>query len=620
MNVLNIIQIALLLPFLCVLATLGIIYLVNGYKKDLGRSLVSFAATVVAIGVSLLFAKLISAAVAGKIMSFLPEDAVESLSEIGTLGNTLVQAAVEIVLSFVLFGLIFVIILAILKAVGKKISLGKIEELNTGKSGTRLAGMGIRGIDAILVSVMLLLPLYGTIATVVPPAATLMHITENFPSSSDGDVDYAPEEHGSDSAEQTRDDTVSIAIPQKSSIYSSNVFAGKAAVVPAINFAAAIGSSTATPEPAEILDTIANHPVLLPYKYGPGSWVYSDLSSVSMNGSVVDICASINSLDGVLSKIEACIYAVEQQDISGTAVAVQDLIEYLRSEVIYQRWSYNMVMAIIGELDASIESSIEMIEGEEELSEVYGQIRPLLDLTFEEYTHNADGVLEFVSWGVNWFIEAYGKYDLDAGLPDEEKIALINEACVRLGDLLNHSEQTRCLKRIVFSMLADTMFDTLPDPNDPANADYYSARKNVPNSGVEFVNKYLSDSASSEEEFYADGVMFMLMMSDPYALGAAAVFAYHPSFGADAVLEAMDEHLYINGIDMQYISEKLAESDNAEEIYRELDNKLRACENAPALQLLEFSNEVFSYLAQELDLVDDSYSSWDDYFDSDYIG
>ena len=50
---------------------------------------------------------------------------------------------------------------------------------------------------------------------------------------------------------------------------------------------------------------------------------------------------------------------------------------------------------------------------------------------------------------------------------EEEKIALINEACVRLGDLLNHSEQTRCFKQIVFSMLAETMFDTLPDPNDP---------------------------------------------------------------------------------------------------------------------------------------------------------
>ena len=273
-----------------------------------------------------------------------------------------------------------------------------------------------------------------------------------------------------------------------------------------------------------------------------------------------------------------------------------------------------MVMALIGELDNTVESNSEMIEADEELSEIYEQLRPLFDLTFEEYTHNAEGVLDFVSWGVNWFIEAYGKYDLDAGLPDEKKLALINEACVRLGDLLNHSEQTLCLKRIVFNTLAQTMFDTLPNPNDPENADYYAARKNVPNSGVEFVDKYLPDGTISDEERYADGVTFILMMSDPHALGAAAVFSYHPSFGADAVLEAMDENLYINGLDMQNVSQKLSENDNSEKIYKELDNMLRECANAPILRLLSFSSEVYVYLAQELDLGDDDY--WSDFLEN----
>lgn len=556
MDVLTIIQIALFVPFFLVLTIFAIVYLINGYKKDFGRSLISLSATIISIVISLLMAKGISWLIAAPVVSLLPAEVTEFLAEFGTLGSNFAQGIIEVALSFLLFCVFFIAGLAVLKSVGKKIQWNKLENLNTGKKSTRLAGMGIRTVDAILVSMMLLLPLYGTLAMAAPPAATLVRMSE------------------SSVAPQQRSD----ALPDPAEVKEISTL--------------------------EILEAVANHPILAPYKYGPGAWVYSGLSSFSMNGQTVDITTAVNSLEGMLDRLQNCRSAIEAEDAEDSVSAIQELIDYTRNEVINQRWSYNMVMAFVGEIDTMVEEYAEELSDEEDLLEMYGRLRPLLDMSFEEYTNNAEVLLDFAGW----VIEIYGQYG-DGNVPDKEVEKLQKELYVRLGNLLNHSEQAVALKQILLQMFAQEMFDVLPDAENPDYADYYAARKNLPNSGTAFVNKYFGDGIVSEEDRIAEASAFFSLFGNQNALNTAEAFVRHPLFGADAVLEAMDEYLYIHGID-EHLGQQLAENDKATAAYKALDNKLRSYEKASHDQPLTFSDEVYDYLIEKMGLSDNYYAGF----------
>lgn len=590
MNVLTIIQIALFVPFFLLLTIFAIVYLINGYKKDLGRSILSLAATIVAIGISLLLAKLLGWALSPAIISLLPAGLTESLSEFGALATDFIQGAIEIALSFLLFGLFFIISLAVLKGVGKKIHWDKLENLNTGKKGTRLGGMGLRAIDAVLVSIMLLLPLYGTIATVAPPAATLMQLSESMTSSGQSDHS-AVNPLGSDRVQAPKVQSTGVSF--------------SAAVVP---LSAGIASPNRQPDnspdpshPGEIsisdiLEAVANHPVLTPYKYGPGAWVYSELSSFSMNGKTVEVSTVANSLDGMLDRLQTFRTAIESRDEQAALNAIQELITFTRNEVINQRWSYNMVMAFVGEIDTLMEQIATELDGEDKLMEMYERVRPLLDMSFEEYTNNAEGLLDFAGW----LIETYGKYG-EGAFTDDDEANVKKELYLRLGNLLNHSKQATALKQIVLQMYAQTIFDVLPNAKDPNYADYYAGRKDLPNSGTAFVNKYFGDGIVPEKDRLAEASAFFSLLRTHNALDTAEVFVRYPLFGADAVLDTMDEYLYIRGGTGQ-LGMQLSASDKAAEAYEALDRMLRAYENVPYDQPLTFSDAVHDYIIEELGL------------------
>ena len=557
MDILTVIQIALFLPFLFFLLIFSIIYLINGYKKDFGKSLISLAATIIAICISLLLAKGLGWALSGLVVSILPAEVTNMLAEFGTLGTNLAKGAIQVALSFLLFDLFFVISLAVLKSVGKKkINWDKLEKLNTGKTGTRLAGMGIRALDAVLVTIMLLIPLYGTIAMVAPPVATVAQLFSN---------------------------------PSPMQIQENS------RVAPQVNDITPEKNTEEDAEFVDFIDSIANHPVLAPYKFGPGSWVYSSLSSFAMNENTVDIATASKSLTKILDMAQTYIIAIQEQDYETATETMQELIDYSRKEVIDERWSYELVMAIITEIDAMITEHADEL-AEEEFLEMYNQVKPLFNMTFEEYTHNAEGILDFASWA----LETYSK-NINADLSDEQLKKLTDELLSRLGDLLNHSEQAIGLKRIVLQIYAEEMFECLPDINDPQNADYYAARKGIPNTGVEFINKHFGNGLVAKENRAAEASAFLALMSYNNTIDIAEIFTRHPLFSADAVLEAMDENLYIKNIDIVLVMQ-LEESGKADETYEYFDNLLKKCEQADVYDVLSFRNDIYSYLYIDLGL------------------
>lgn len=568
MDLLTIIKLALFVPFFLMFAIFAVVYLINGYKKDLGRSLISLLATAVSVLVSLLLAKLVGWGLSKPISALLPIPA----EHMGALGASFIKGVIEIVLSFMFFFLFFIISLALLKSVGRKINLGKLEVLNAGKGGTRAAGMAIRLVDALLVTVMFLLPFYGTVAMVAPPAAALVRMSEMGMSSR---VPSLP-------TEQTAAPNMGDSLPIER--MSAPV---KVTALPGVT------KSSDEPGTAQILDTLANHPVLLPYKYGPGAWAYSGLTSFSMNGKTVNVATAASSLEGLLDRVEKFVSAVEAENAEASMAAMSELIDFARDEVISQKWSYDMVMAFVGEIDVMYENYEDELSINESLRDTYSQLRPLFDLTFEEYTYNAEGLLDFAGW----FLERCGKYLLGTEPSAMELLSIQKETYEHLGDLLNHSEQAVALKRMILQQIASDMLYGIPDKSASA-----------------FVNKYYGDGfVNGDKERIREANSFFWMLEGPSALDIAEAFARNPLFGADAVIEYCGNAIYD-----EVFGPNLAAHEKAEEVYEKLNAMLKAYESAPYYQPLTFSSAARAYVYGELHIGGGGYTS-DFYFSEDVL-
>ena len=169
----TIINVILWIPFGLVIFIAGLIFCITGYKKGLWRSLISLGVTFVSALISMLLAKIIAGVLAkgtiNSILSMMPAEDLETTLVASVMRN-MVQAFIAIALFFV----IFFILTLILKLVSNAI---KREELITQEKGLKWAGLGVRAIDAVVYSLLLLLPLYGTLGAYVPTAETVLKMT-----------------------------------------------------------------------------------------------------------------------------------------------------------------------------------------------------------------------------------------------------------------------------------------------------------------------------------------------------------------------------------------------------------------------------------------------------------
>ncbi len=607
MDILNVIKIGLFVPFFLTLLVTAIIYLIDGYKKDFGKSLVSFTATIISTLISVLLAKLCGWGTAKFVTPVLIKKLAEASEELGSvisLASGFIQGAIDVAMSFMFFAIFFSISLAVFKSLGKKINWKKLDKLNTGKTSTRIAGMGIRGIDAILVTIMLLLPVYGSIATIAPPAASLIDVFNSFDSVSSPENEYPSTMGDFENSFPSGDEFLT---DENGNVISMNDF--DQTIIMAKTITPLTHKINVTPSPSpeteeadisQIMETVANHPVLAPYKYGPGSWVFSGLSNVSLNGNTIDITTAVNSIEKILDLVQEYIIALQEEDTDEAIEIMEELIDYTRNDVINQKWSYDLVMALVGELDNIVDIYADELSSDVDIKELYDQLRPLLDMTFEEYTHNAEGLLDFASW----FVETYGEY-INKPLSDEDEQKIMEEGFNQAGELLNHSDQAIILKRIILQMQAQKMFDVLPDKNDPAYIEYYKTRKGLPNSGAEFVDEYFGDGIVPKDERAKEAAIMLYLIDSPDALGTAEAFARHPLFGADAVTESTDKYLYTSAYN-EFMYPPITLNDDADRVFTTLDKILACYEDIEYDKPLSFKDVAIQYLIQEMG-TDDTY-------------
>ncbi len=158
----------LFIPFLLVALVVGLIYFRSGYKRGLWRALISLGATVVATVISLLLANLIAGLLSGTIAGLVPESVFNAMGVIKGLAKSMLTGIVQDVLSMVLFGFFLLLFLIILKIVANRVCPTKLQ---VEKKAFKWGGLGVRAVDTVVVTLLILLPLYGTMATYITPAA-----------------------------------------------------------------------------------------------------------------------------------------------------------------------------------------------------------------------------------------------------------------------------------------------------------------------------------------------------------------------------------------------------------------------------------------------------------------
>lgn len=173
----SLLNLLLWVPFLTVFFISGLIFCISGYKKGLWRALISLGVTVLSAIASMLLSNVIAKALVPTVVAYVPvDDIFESIPLSESVVNDLVHGLVGSVLSLVLFVVLMFVLTFIFKLVANAI---KRKSLITPQKGYKFGGLGVRFVDAVLYTILLLLPIYGTIQTYMPTVQTVLNFVDD---------------------------------------------------------------------------------------------------------------------------------------------------------------------------------------------------------------------------------------------------------------------------------------------------------------------------------------------------------------------------------------------------------------------------------------------------------
>ncbi len=170
-----VINLLLYIPFVLTVTITGIIYCIKGYKQGLYRALISLGITFLSVGLSLLISRLLSSVLSGLVTKLIPLDMFGDLESLRELLVSILSGLVQSGMAILLFGLFFLIFLIVLKIVFNHI---KKDALLPQNKGMKWGGLGIRLLDTVIVALLLMVPVYGPLATYIPPVESILIVVE----------------------------------------------------------------------------------------------------------------------------------------------------------------------------------------------------------------------------------------------------------------------------------------------------------------------------------------------------------------------------------------------------------------------------------------------------------
>ncbi len=237
----ELLSLILWIPFLLTVIIAGLVHCISGYKRGLWRALISLGAVVVSTVISIFAARLLAKVLTPVVLGVLPLDSLGEGFSAGMV-SMLAGSVVSMVLSIALFGVVMFIISIILHIVSVKVQKDKL--VATSKK-MKFFGMGVGVVSAVLFACVWLSPVYGSLATVVPLAETVIGMQES---------------------EDAPDSFV-----------------------------------------AQCINSIKAHPIVKVSESGPVSMVYSSISYLSVNNasvSVVDMSKAIEEVTGLVEELK----------------------------------------------------------------------------------------------------------------------------------------------------------------------------------------------------------------------------------------------------------------------------------------------------------------------------
>ena len=168
-------SVILFLPLVLALVLFGVSFAKKGYKKGPWRALICLAVTVITAILSCLVAvkaaQALTALITGSLTATIPPSGVMA----AILVKVVAARVIQVLVALLVFGLAFCVLRPILAGLSKLIKVPQWDEKEDEDSKPRLAGMGIRIVDGVLVALLVLLPLYGIIMVGAGPAALVLN-------------------------------------------------------------------------------------------------------------------------------------------------------------------------------------------------------------------------------------------------------------------------------------------------------------------------------------------------------------------------------------------------------------------------------------------------------------
>lgn len=411
MDIIKIVNLALYVPMAMVFSFFCVFFLIAGYKKGFWRSLISLGMSVGATVLSLVLGKLLGRILAGPIAKGIANKLLADADIPVALVTSLMQSVLQAVLTFVFFGIFFVIALILLKVFSQKLHFPLMDKEPADNKGLRLAGMGVRLLDAVIVTLVVLIPLYGPMAVSLP----IVSGVANAASGTGNATSSVP--------------TTSYSVVTMASVPSQ----------PANN----------TDILAELLKTVDQHPTLGIYKRGPASLMVRSLSTVSLGGESIDTAQILWAIEGTIERFTIFNDADGQERFD----ALAELVGFMRENVIEKSWCYDIVQAIHNEVDkiAAEMPTDGNLSADDDMYYMQFMLS-LLDTDRDTFKSNGVALLEFMEYALeNDFITFYRSSNYEALSP---------EFYEKLGALINHSKQAVVLKKELFIEATGILFDT----------------------------------------------------------------------------------------------------------------------------------------------------------------
>lgn len=342
----NTVNLILWAPFAVVGLLAALVYCIKGLRKGVKPSLVSLAAIFAATGLGIVIARFLAGMAAPAVRGMLGSDLFADAGASADMLEQLLFSVIHTLVAMVLFMLLFLVLTPVIAAIGKAIVRKKSEDAPI-SGGSRAGGAAVGLVSACLFALVLLLPLYGSLAAYAPVVR--------------GVLDMIPEESTSAAQETPKVRMLS------------------AGAVPVDEPAVPAPSGRQLLE--QLLDCILQHPLVELSSSAPVREVYNSLSQVSTEQAPVNFAQMAGTMEKLMDKAAA----VARADGDNRTAACRELVDFCRKEVLSQDWAYTVYAMAMEEVPGLLPADQAVVR----------EALEILNMDEEAFRANVDALLDF---------------------------------------------------------------------------------------------------------------------------------------------------------------------------------------------------------------------------------